>query len=385
VAGQAVAEWLEPDDVFEGVGAHRLNPRYDDVDGRSPEVDDGAPVTERLQLIFGMARALQRVAPPRLDGIDTSHYQWDAGPVNLATVRSIPTNWYACKGTQSLSYVDPTMARSVALAESAGFRHRLIYGWISGTTDPVAQARFYTRTVGALIPGWGPMLDAEEKGTTEAKCLAWCETVEDALFQMTGIPRPVTVYTGLYTAGSTIWRSRALRQSRFGPRPFIVAAYVSESNLNTRVAAVGGGMAWQAWQFSSNGPVPGITGRCDMNRVDDVAAFDRACGLAAADSPVPTPVPQPTPGPVAPVEGETPFVRNAGTGQFWQWGTGWFPRSDGSGEWEWTSWASPVGELGLRWEEIGPLVDALGGLKDVPHDALQSIYDRHGRPPVRRP
>jgi hypothetical protein len=112
--------------------------------------------------------------------------------------------------------------------------------------------------------------------------------------------------------------------------------------------------------------------------------------LVTLDSPTPSapspePTPTPVPGPVSPVEGDDDmrFVRDADTQRFWEWGTGWFQKPDGG--WEWTSWASPTDEIGLRWEEIAPLINALGGLKDVPHDALQSIYDRHGRPPVGVP
>lgn len=370
------AVWLEPDVAFEGVGAHPLNHRYDSVDETEPtRYSTGQPA------YFTGALA---ASPVRLDGIDISHYQYDAGPVNLGTVGSIPTSWFAMKATQSTNYVDPTWARARAAADLAGFRHKLAYHWLSSTTPAGAQAAHFLRTVGPLPASWGVMLDAEEAGITVGMCLMWCETVEAGLYQMTGIPRPAANYTGLYVAGGTIYKSALLRESWFGLRTTTVAAYVSEANLNARIASLGA-PGFDAWQFSSNGPVAGITGRCDMNRVDNHLAFDRVCGLTAAPVPIPTPQPEPTPAPIG-NEDDMRFVRNAGTGEFWEWGTGWFPKLDENrewhGEWEWTSWASPIRELGLRWEEIGPLIDALGGLKDVPHETLQPIYDRHGRPPA---
>ena len=211
---------------------------------------------------------------PRLDGIDGSHYQPDAGPVDLGVVAAIPTFWWAWKATQSTSGRDPTFAAMWAKAAPL-FAQRLAYHWLSSTTDPVAQADHF-------LSVWdhtgGAMLDAEEAGITVAGALAWCERVEATT------KRPCVVYSGLYVSGGTIWKSAALRTSAYGARPFIVAAYVSEANLAARLKATNSPDP-HAWQYSSNGPVPGITGRCDMDMIHDRAAFDLACGLAATSPP----------------------------------------------------------------------------------------------------
>jgi hypothetical protein len=131
------------------------------------------------------------------------------------------------------------------------------------------------------------MLDAEEAGITAADCLVWCETVEAVT------RRPAAVYTGAYVTGGTIWQDSGLRRSRYGRRPFILAAYTTEAKARALpgVAAY----RWSSWQYSSSGPVPGITGRCDMNRVDDWAAYDLASGVSM---PVPIPVVTPAPEPM---------------------------------------------------------------------------------------
>lgn len=205
----------------------------------------------------------------RLDGIDGSHWQYDAGPVDLDTVHQIPTFWIAWKATQSTTYADPTFARTRTAWTQ--FTHRGAYHWLSSITDPAAQAEHFLSVVGTLVPGEFAMLDAEEAGITVAKCLAWCRAVEART------RRPVVVYTGAYVTGGTIWQNTELRHSLYGQRPFILAAYISEA----RARALPGVAAypWQAWQFSSNGPVAGITGRCDMDRIDNRPAFDLASGL----------------------------------------------------------------------------------------------------------
>ena len=225
----------------------------------------------------------------RFDGMDGSHWQEDAGPVDmLALFRASPGSWIAWKATQSIAYVDPTFARKRQEAKAVGFRSRFFYHWLSSTKDPLLQAQHYIRTIGSFEPGEGAMIDAEEAGITVEMCLTWLEGVEAFTKQ------PCDVYTGLYVAGGTIWRDPRIRMSKFGPRPMHLAAYVSVANLTARLTQLGvADLMVHAWQYSSDGPVPGITGRCDMNAINDVPAFLRACGLSPAptEPPVPTPVP----------------------------------------------------------------------------------------------
>lgn len=227
----------------------------------------------------------------RLDGFDGSHWQKDAGPVDFAALRR-STWWFAWKATQSIRGADPTFTWARNNVAPLGFRHRFFYHWLSSTTDVAAQADHYLRTVGTLAVGEGVMLDAEETGITEASCLAWLERVEAV------IQRPSSVYTGLYVAGGTIWKSAKIRNSNFGPRPMHLAAYCTRERLlellkSTDTTA----LPIHAWQYSSNGPVPGITGRADMNTIIDPAIFDRSCGIVESPAPAPAPIPIPVPPP----------------------------------------------------------------------------------------
>lgn len=227
----------------------------------------------------------------RLDGMDGSHWQPDAGPINLALTKAIPTDWIAWKATQSDTYVDPTFKVVRAAMRQLGFRQRNYYHWIGVSKSPVAQAHHYLRTIGPWSPGEGVMLDGEEwdqakeranPGWHEDHYATWLETVEE------DTRRPSGVYAGLYVANGTIWRSKRIRMSKFGPRAMHLAAYVTVANLLARMRTLGVlDLPMHAWQWSSNGPVAGITGRCDMNAVIDRAVYDQVCGLAAA--PVPPP------------------------------------------------------------------------------------------------
>lgn len=226
----------------------------------------------------------------RLDGADLSHHQDDAGPIDWPTLRNA-TWWCATKATQGLDYVDPTFHAHRAQMAAQGFIHALYYHWLSSTSDPRLQAEHFLATVGHLEPGEGAMLDAEETGISVAKCQLWCETVE-AINR-----RPGSIYTGAYVAGGTIWQSSLLRRSLFGPRAMHLAAYTTEAKAMALPGV--GTYPPDAWQYSSNGPVPGVTGRCDMNRIDNRSAFDRVCGLD-----------RPTNGPIGhPSKEETMLIR----------------------------------------------------------------------------
>lgn len=285
----ARAAWLEAHDDFEGVGAHELNPRYEHVDA-----DDGydfdleaegvpAPHTSALMRAQGFAAGIS--AKPRLDGPDVSHYQYDAGPFSWDQVAAAPCTWGATKLSQSVKYLDPTAGKSRGEMARVGMVHRGLYHWLSSTTDPAQQAVWFLSRVGVLADGEFAMLDAEEAGINVAGVLAWCERVESAT------RRPVVVYSGAFVSGGSIWTDPRVRASSYGVRPMILAAYTSEAKAKALPGVAKN--PWQAWQFSSNGPVPGVTGRCDMNRVDSRAAFD------LASRPVQTP-PQPHPAPIPP-------------------------------------------------------------------------------------
>lgn len=207
----------------------------------------------------------------RLDGADLSHHQDDAGPIDWPALRAA-TWWIATKATQSTQYVDPTFNAHWAQMAAQGFTHRGLYHWLSHTTDPAAQAAHFLTCVGTLHVGEFCMLDAEEAGITAAQVLAWLRAVEAVTH------RPCAVYTGAYVAGGTIWQTAEIRNSVYGPRPMHLAAYTTEAKAKALPGVAAN--PWSAWQWSSNGPVPGVVGRCDMNRVDIVAHFDLAAGIS---------------------------------------------------------------------------------------------------------
>lgn len=282
------ATWLESHDEFEGVGAHELNDRYDHVDDSDGEYDDPDDVSVSPVDTPALARAEGPTATPsaysvpgRLDGADTSHYQVDVAPMDLNAAKSAGLFWWAHKVSQSVSFIDPTWHGVALQMQKTKFRNMLGYHWLSSTTDPVRQAAWVLRCMGDHARTFGVMGDCEEGGLDVDRCLAFYEAVERVT------KRPCAHYTGAFVSGGTLFADWRIRESFYGMRPVILAAYCSRERMEKLPNVTKCGH--QAWQYSSNGPVPGVSGRCDMDEVSDPLAFDRACNLSTAHIDVPPP------------------------------------------------------------------------------------------------
>lgn len=220
---------------------------------------------------------------PRVDGIDVAHYQsehgtevdWPTVKANCARPDFAVASFKATQGTSSL---DPFFADNRHDVAAAGFRWRFGYHWLSAHTDPIRQASWF---LAHFIPGdhEGVCLDAEEAGITEPQVVAWCEYVESVT------QRPVAVYTGVYVAGGTIWRSPRVFN---GKRVRWVAAYEPEIKVRAACEPYG----FDGWQPDGGltGTFPGVTGPVDLDYVDNPIMFDLACSITATP-PDPTPVP----------------------------------------------------------------------------------------------
>lgn len=269
------AYWLEDHDEFEGVGAHELNPRYAHVDDPNEDWDelDDVAVSPVDTPALARSRSLQVApvvsAPPRLDGADTSHYQVAVAPMDLHAAKAAGLSWWAHKVSQSTTYLDPTWHKVALDMQLAHFRNTLGYHWLSSVTDPERQAAWLLKCMADNARVMGVMGDCEEQALTAERCLAFYEAVERVT------KRPCAHYTGAYVASGTLFSDWRLRESLYGMRPVILAAYCSRTRMESlpNVKRLG----HQAWQYSSSGPVPGVSGRCDMDEVSDPLAFDKAC------------------------------------------------------------------------------------------------------------
>jgi hypothetical protein len=125
---------------------------------------------------------------------------------------------------------------------------------------------------------WDTALRASAEATLAVTpALRRAQGLLSAAMLTTAPHRPCTVYSGAFVAGGTIWTDPRIREGEYGRRPTALAAYTTEAKARALPGVAQ--HPWSSWQFSSNGPVPGVTGRCDMNRCDDTAIFDLAAGI----------------------------------------------------------------------------------------------------------
>lgn len=272
------APQLEKHEDFEGVGAHELNPRFDWIpeehgDGTAfdlPHTDIvmnpvNTPALARAQALLHPANQLSTTVPYRLDGSDTSHYQFTQGGGKMIIGPGIW--WWMHKAAQSTGYRDSTWTQAFAEMKRMAVEVPGSYFWGSSTTDADKQAANWIDSVVEAIAYIVMMGDMEENGLTEDAVVHIYESIEDWKWKHFGIQAPCSHYTGLFVSNGVMWQSERIRMSKFGPRPIILAAYVSREKLATLLAQYGHGLSFDAQQFSSNGPVPDVVGRCDMDEV----------------------------------------------------------------------------------------------------------------------
>lgn len=290
---------LEPHDLFEGIGAHELNPRFDWIPEEHGDATDSTqfdppdagivmdpvqtPALARAQGLLHPANMLASTIPYRLDGGDTSHYQYTQGGGSMSIGAGMW--WWMHKAAQSTGYRDPTVNAAIIEMFRAGVEIPGTYLWGSSTTDPQKQAANW---IGAVPAEYRVRLvwmgDMEEGGLTVELVVAIYEAVEDTTH------KPCSHYTGLFVSGGAMFLDDRIRFSKYGPRPIIVAAYVSRERFDGLITTVGKGKSYSAHQYSSNGPVPNVVGRCDMNEVLDKQAFLVSLNGGHVTIPNPTPI-----------------------------------------------------------------------------------------------
>lgn len=210
---------------------------------------------------------------PRLDGIDTSHWQRITG-------RQPPLRFAIHKVSEGAKYQDPTFGQFVAhyraqphIANTGG------YHWLRSDASVSSQVGNFLdglRDHGGLRPGEFAMCDWERTyvNTTERQGAImrkirkaipdptpedvelWCHLVGGELGH-----EAVAVYSAPWVTGFARWRSRNPHRALF------LANYRTSKLLPYNGWSESVRWNATAWQYSSDGPVQGIGGRCDMNFV----------------------------------------------------------------------------------------------------------------------
>lgn len=181
-------------------------------------------------------------------GIDISHY--DAGRADWTKLKN-SIGFVFMKATQGLTFIDPTFSNSWARAKALGIP-RGAYHVLVASQDPIAQAEFFIRIMGALdADDLQPVLDWEQSvnngGGDSASCLAFLAHVE----KLSG-KTPL-----LYGSSS------AIREMKFPAEATRYPLWIANYGV-TKPSIPAPWTSWLYWQFTESGSVDGI-GNCDVN------------------------------------------------------------------------------------------------------------------------
>lgn len=195
-----------------------------------------------------------------LEGIDISHWQ---GSVDFAKVRGAGKRFVVAKATEGIGFTDVNWTKYRTNAQAAGL---VVTGYHfarpdGNPTKPREEARWFVSQLN-LQPGMiVPALDLERGGGLGKTALtAWVQAWLDEVYLLTGARAMIYV-------SPSFWRNYLGDTRTFADQGYDVLWVAHWGVSSPSVPASNwGGKGWTFWQYTSDGTVPGIDGRVDLNR-----------------------------------------------------------------------------------------------------------------------
>ncbi len=196
-----------------------------------------------------------------IEGIDVSHWQ---DTIDWVKVAADGKRFAFMKASEGVKYVDPTYTTNRAQANLNGLKvgayHFAKPG--TGTNDAVTEADHFIATANWAGGDLLPVLDLEVTGgLNDANLQAWVKKFLDRIYAKTGVKAMI------YTSPS-FWKNNMGDTQQFakdGYRALWIAHWTTAPSA-TVPAANWFGNGWTFWQYTSDGAVPGISGRVDLDR-----------------------------------------------------------------------------------------------------------------------
>jgi GH25 family lysozyme M1 (1,4-beta-N-acetylmuramidase) len=199
--------------------------------------------------------------PTLTEGIDVSHWQ---GTIDWSRVKAAGKKFVYIKSSENTSFVDNKYSINRASAKAAG----LIAGAYhfaqpgTGTNDAIAEADHFVNTAKVASGDLVPVLDLEvTNGLSSTALQTWVKSFLTRVYDRTGLR------AGIYVSPS-FWNTKMGNSSWFAANGYKVlwVAHWTTGSSPSVPASNWGGHGWTFWQYTSDGTVPGISGRVDLNR-----------------------------------------------------------------------------------------------------------------------
>lgn len=222
--------------------------------------------------------------PAPIEGIDISHWQ---GDIDWPQVGDAGKAFAFMKASEGTTFVDPTYGLNRARARAAGLKVGAYHFAQPGATlgDATAEADHFLATADISHGDLPPVLDLERvNGLTPTALQDWAKEFLERIHDRTG------VRGAIYTSPN-FWKNYVGGSDWFamnGYRVLWVADW--RANPSPEVPASDwAGFGWTFWQYTSDGTVPGIVGRVDLDRFDGEDLSSVAIELAGVGDPPPPP------------------------------------------------------------------------------------------------
>ncbi|HXG25885.1 MAG TPA: glycoside hydrolase family 25 protein [Candidatus Binatia bacterium] len=192
------------------------------------------------------------------EGIDVSHWQsW----IDWAKVTASGKSFVFAKATEGIGWKDASYDRNKAGAMAVGLKFGAYHFARPGRNNPVEEADWFVKVMGLQRGMLLPVLDLEETGGLGPTALTnWTKAWLKRVHERTGAR--AIIYTS-----PAFWREH-LNDSRWFADNGYAILWVAHWGVSkpSVMADNWGGRSWTFWQYTSNGSVPGIDGRVDLNR-----------------------------------------------------------------------------------------------------------------------
>ena len=237
---------------------------------------------------------MQSRHPSNIKVIDVSHHN----TVNdWAAVKASGVKGVFIKATEGKTYIDPDFAKNVRGAQAVGLKVGFYHYARPENNAAADEIKNFLMAIKSFEADLPHVLDVEGEAMGQKVgafnltvwSYAWLSSVQKA----TG--HRVAIYTGASFSKSYLGTKLAMY-------PLWVAHYGA-----TTPAANDAWPKWMAFQYTSDGQVPGISGRVDMNEFDLTYWNSLFAPAAPTPAPKPTPIPAPAPKPTTGGFSDVPY------------------------------------------------------------------------------
>ena len=205
----------------------------------------------------GLFRKISTSTSGFKEGIDVSHWQ---GAIDWTLVKGAGKTFTFAKATEGIGFKDDRYDRNKAGAMGQGLKFGA-YHFARPGNNPVQEADWFVDNMGLERGMMVPALDIEVTGGLGPTALTnWTKAWLQRMYDRTGA-RPL-----IYTSPA-FWRNN-LNDSRWFADNGYSILWVAHWNTSSPSVPGSnwGGRSWTFWQYTSDGSVPGISGRVDLNR-----------------------------------------------------------------------------------------------------------------------